>query len=84
MFSIVSPRNHTINKCRMPQFLSFLRAYYLMAEGLTPAKASRASPDTSQVPSTQDTVPEQFLRFYKKPLKLEVDITTHGIDKQKK
>ena len=55
-----------------------------MAESVTPTKAGRASPDTLQVPSTQDTVPEEFLRFYKKPLQVEVDVTTLGIDKQKK
>ena len=55
-----------------------------MAEGLTPTKASRASTDTSQVPSTHDTVPQEFLRFYKKPLQLVVDVTTLVIDKQKK
>ena len=55
-----------------------------MAESLTPTKAGRASQDTSQVPSTQDTVPEEFLRFYKKPLQVEIDVTTLGIDKQKK
>ena len=56
-----------------------------MAESLTPTKASRASTDTSQVPSTaEDTVPEEFLKFYKKPLQLEVDVTALVIDKQKK
>ena len=29
-------------------------------------------------------MPEEFLRFYKKPLHVEVDVTTLGIDKQKK
>ena len=55
-----------------------------MAESLTPTKAGRDSPDTSQVPSTQATVPEEFVRFYKKPLQVEVDVTTLVIDKQKK
>ena len=55
-----------------------------MAESLTPTNEGRASPDTSQVPSTQDKVPEDFLRFYRKPLQVEVDITTLGINKQKK
>ena len=55
-----------------------------MAESLTPTKAGRASLDTSQVPFTQDTVPEDFLRFYKKPLQVEVDVTILRIDKQKK
>ena len=55
-----------------------------MAESLTPTKSGRASPDTSQVPYTQDTVPEDFLTFYKKPLQVEVDVTTLVIDKQKK
>ena len=55
-----------------------------MAESLTSTKAGRASPDTSQVPSTQDTGPEEFLRFCKKPLQVEVDVTILVIDKQKK
>ena len=55
-----------------------------MAERLTPIKAGRASPDTSQVPSTQDTVPEEILRFYKKTLQVEVNVTSLVIDKQKK
>ena len=55
-----------------------------MAESLTPTNAGRASLDTSQVPSTQDTVPEDFMRFYKKPLQVEVDVTILGIVKQKK
>ena len=29
-------------------------------------------------------MPEDFLRFYKKPLQVAVDVTTLGIDKQKK
>ena len=55
-----------------------------MTESLMPTKASRASRDTSQVPSTQDTLSEDFLRFYKKPLQVGVAVTTLGIDKQKK
>ena len=46
------------------QFYPFLQAYFNITESLTPTKAGRASPDTSQVPSTQETVPEEFLRFY--------------------
>ena len=83
-FSIASPRNRTINICQATQCLPFLQAFFIMAESLTPTKACRASPDTSQVPSTQDTVPEEFLRFYKKPLQVEVDVTSLAIDKQKK
>ena len=80
-----SPRNQTLNTCQMAQFFFLLQAYFIMAEGLTPTKASRASTDTSQVPSTaEDTVPEEFLKFYKKPLQLEVDVTALVIDKQKK
>ena len=55
-----------------------------MAESLTPTKAGRASPDTSQVPCTQETVPEEFLRFYQKPLQVEVDVGSLSIDKKKK
>ena len=55
-----------------------------MAESLTPTKAGRASPDTSQVALTQQTVPEEFLRFYKKPLQVEVDVGSLSIDKKKK
>ena len=55
-----------------------------MAESLSPTKASRVATDTSQVPSTHDTVPEEFLRFYNKPLQVEVDVTTLGIHEQKK
>ena len=36
------------------------------------------------VPSTQETVPEEFLRFYKKPLQVEVDVGSLSIDKKKK
>ena len=84
VFSIAIPRNQTINTCRTTQFFPLLQAYFIMAESVTPTKAGTASPDTSQVPSTQDTVPEEFLRFYKKPLQVEVNVTTLGIDKQKK
>ena len=55
-----------------------------MAESLTPTKAGRASPDTSQVPSTQETVREEFLRLYKNPLQVEVDVGSLSIDKKKK
>ena len=55
-----------------------------MAESLTPTKAGRASPDSSQVPSRHETVPEEFLRFYKKPLQGEVDVGSLAIDKKKK
>ena len=55
-----------------------------MAESLTPTKAGRASPDTSQVLSTQNTVPGEFPRFYKKPLQLEVDVGSLSIDKKKR
>ena len=55
-----------------------------MAESLTPTKAGRASPDTSQVPSTRDTVPEKFVRFYKKHLQSELDVGSLSIDKKKK
>ena len=54
-----------------------------MGQSLTPAKAGKVSPDTSQVPSAQNTVQEVFLRFYKKPLQVQVGVTTLGIDKQK-
>ena len=63
---------------------SFLQAYFIMAESVTPTKAGRASPDDSQVPSTQDAVPEEFMGFYKKPLQVEVNGTALGIHKQKK
>ena len=82
VFSIASPQ--TLNTRRTTQFFPFLQAYFIMAESVTPTKAGRASPNTSQVPSTQDTVPEEFLRFYKKPLRVEVDVTTLEIDKYKK
>ena len=49
-----------------------------------PERANRAATDTSDIPSTQDTAQEGFLIFYKKPLQLEVDVTTFVIDKQKK
>ena len=49
-----------------------------------PTEAGRASPDTSQVPFTPETVPEEFLRFYKKPLQVEVHIGRLSIDKKKK
>ena len=65
-------------------FSLFLQASFNMAESLTPTKAGGASPDTFQVPSTQETVPEEFLRFYKKPLQLEVDFRSLSIDKKKK
>ena len=55
-----------------------------MADSLTPAKAGRVSPDTSKVPSTQETVPEVVLRFYKKPLQVEVDFGSLSIDKKTK
>ena len=55
-----------------------------MAESLTPTKAGRASPDTSHIPSTQETVPEEFLRLYKKPLQVEVDVGSLSIDTKKK
>ena len=55
-----------------------------MAQSLTPTKASKEATDTSQVPSAQDMVPEEFLRLYKKPLQVEVDVTTLVIEKQKK
>ena len=84
MLSTANPLNPTINKCRMAQFSPVLHAYFIMAESLTPTKAGRASPDTSQIPSTQDTVTEEYLRFYKKPLQVEVDVTNLVIDKQKK
>ena len=76
VFLIASPRGQTIITCRATQFSPFLQAYFIIAERMTPTKAGRASPDTSQVPSTQDTVPEEFLRFYKKPLQVGVDVTT--------
>ena len=68
----------------MAQFSPFLQAFFLMAESLTPTKASRAASDTSQVLSAQDKVPKAFLRFYKKPLQMEVGVTTLVIDNQKK
>ena len=79
--SIGSPRNHRID---MYIFPPFLQAYFNMAESLTATKADRASPDTSQVPSTQRTVPKEFLRLYKKPLQVEVDVGSLSIDKKKK
>ena len=84
MLLIASPRNQTINTCQATQFFPLLQAYFIMAESLTPAKVSRASRDISQIPSTQDTVSKEFLRFYKTPLQVEVDVSTLGIDKQKK
>ena len=84
MFSIVSPHNQTSNTCQMAQFFPFLRTSFIEAESLTPTKASRAPLDTSQIPSTQDMVPEELPRFYKKPLQVKVNVTTLGIDKQKK
>ena len=65
------------------QFSPFLQAYFNMVDTLTPTKAGRASPDTSQVPSTQDTVPDESLRFYKKPLQVEINIGSLPIDKKK-
>ena len=55
-----------------------------MAESLTPTRAGRASPDTSKVPSPQETVPEEFLRFYKKPLQVGVDVGSLLVNKKKK
>ena len=55
-----------------------------MEVSLTPTKAGRALRETSQVPSTRETVPEQFLRFYKKLLQVEVHIWSLWIDKKKK
>ena len=49
-----------------------------------PTKAGRESPDTSQVPSAQEAVPEKFVRFYKKPLQVEVHVGSLSIDKKKK
>ena len=72
------------SKNKYVHFPPFLQAYFNMAESLTPTKAGRASPDTSQVPSTQGTVPEVFLRFYKEPLQVEVDVGSLSIDKKKK
>ena len=66
------------------QFSPFPQAYFNMAESLTPRKACRASPDTSQVPSTQETVPEEFMTLYRKPLQVEVDVGSLSIDKKKK
>ena len=63
------------------QFSAFLQAYFIMAESLKPTKAGRASPDTSQVPSTQDTVPEEFLRFYKRFPQVKNNVTTPVFDK---
>ena len=85
------PTNSYIVDCEPSQskdkhvpFSPFLQAYFNMAESLTPSKVSRASPHTSKVPSTQETVAEEFLRFYKKPLQVEVDIGSLSIDKKKK
>ena len=55
-----------------------------MAESLTPTKAGRASLDTSQIPSLQEKVPEEFLRLYKKPLQVEVDVGSLLINNKKK
>ena len=61
-----------------------LQAYFIMAESLTPTKASEPSTDTSQVPFTaEDMVPAEFLKFYKQPLQLQVDVAALVIDKQK-
>ena len=66
------------------QFSPFLQAFFNTAESVTPKKACRAAADTSQVPSTQATVPEDFLRFYKEPLQVEVGVGSLAIDKKKK
>ena len=84
MFLNATPRNQTLNTCQLTQVFSILQAYCIMAEDLTPMKASRAATVTSQVPLTQDTVPEVCPEFYKKALQVEVDGTTLGIDRQKK
>ena len=47
-------------------------------------KTGRASRETSQLPSTQENVPEEFLRFYKQPLQVGVDVRCLSIDKKKK
>ena len=62
-----------------------LQAYFPMSESWMPTKSSRASKDTSQVQATADeTIPDDFLQYHKQPPRLEVDITTLVIDKQKK
>ena len=66
------------------QFSPFLQSYFNSAKSLTPTQAGRASPDTSQVPSTQNTVPEEFLRFYTKTLQVEVNVGSLSMDKKKK
>ena len=70
------------SKDKYVQVSPFLQTYFNMAESLTPRKADRASPDTSLVPSTQEKVPEEFLRFYTKPLQVEVDVGSRSIDKK--
>ena len=72
------------SKYKDVQFSPFLQAYFNIAESLTPTKAGRASPDTSQVPSIQGKVPEEFLRFYKKHLQVEADDGSLSIDKRRK
>ena len=65
--------------------VSLLQAYFLVSESLTPTNSSRASTDTSQVQATADeTVPEEFMQYYKHPLQLLVDFTTLVIDKEMK
>ena len=55
-----------------------------MAQSLTPTKAGKASSDTSQAPSTQKALPQEFLRLYKKPLQVEVEVGSLSINKKKK
>ena len=58
----------------MYSFIPFLQAYFNMAESLTPTKAGQSiTRHPAQVSSMQETVLEEFLRFYKKPLQVEVD-----------
>ena len=85
IMSIASPRNQRPfdKEDKDVQVSPFLQAYFNMAESSTPTKAVRASPDTSQVPSTQETVLEEFLRFYKKPVQVEIDVGSLSIDKKK-
>ena len=62
-----------------------LRPLCAMAEASTPTKASRSSPDQSRSEGAEDdSVPDEFLKYYKMPLGIEVDVDKLVIDKQKK
>ena len=56
-----------------------------MGESLTRTQRSRALTEASQVPTTaKDTVPEEFLKIYIKPLQSKVDLPALVIHRQKK